>query len=222
MTIVELFYDIISPFSRFQYELLMRQLVGHHWKTMQLKMTPVMIREVFASAENMPPGMNPSKAIYLNRDLKRLSDFHQIPFSLPKDFMQIAIEFKTDPALQFLSAIQPHIDEASYNRLVGIFFQNFFTKNPAEIWNPDVMRQLTADVGISSESIDKSLNTMTNDENRKKLEKNLETVKNLGGFGLPITLIHLPDKPQWVFGSDRMHIIGHLLNETKPPILRKE
>ena len=86
--------------------------------------------------------------------------------------MQIAIEFKTDPALQFLSAIQPHIDEASYNRLVGIFFQNFFTKNPAEIWNPDVMRQLTADVGISSESIDKSLNTMTSDENQKKLEKN--------------------------------------------------
>ena len=81
MTIVELFYDIISPFSRFQYELLMRQF-GHHWKTMQLKMTPVMIREVFASAENMPPGMNPSKAIYLNRDLKRLSDFHQVTFFL--------------------------------------------------------------------------------------------------------------------------------------------
>ncbi|OTF77167.1 glutathione S transferase-like protein [Euroglyphus maynei] len=219
MTIVELFFDIISPFSRFQHELLMRQL--GHWKSMHLKMTPVMIREVFASAENMPPGMNQSKAIYLNRDLKRLTEFHKIPFALPKDFMEIAMEFKTDPAQLFLSAIQHQIDEATYNRLVGVFFLNFFTSNPIEVWNPDIMRKFATELGVSSDIVDKTLETMNSEETKGKLEKNLERVKELGGFGLPITLIHL-NKPQWVFGSDRMHIIGHLLNEKQPPILQKQ
>ncbi|XP_046918336.2 glutathione S-transferase kappa 1 [Dermatophagoides farinae] len=220
MTIVELFFDIISPFSRFQHELLMRQL--GHWKSMQLKMTPVMIRDVFAAADNMPPGMNPSKAIYLNRDLKLLSDFHKIPFELPKEFMQIAIEFKVDPAQLFISAIKDHIDEATYNRLVGVFFQNFFRSNPSEIWNSDVMRKIATEMNVSSDAIDKALNTMNSEENKEKLEKNLERVKELGGFGLPITLIHLDEKPRWVFGSDRMHIIGHLLNEQQPPILQSK
>ena len=77
MTIVEFFFDIRSPFSRIQYELLIRQ--QNHWKSMtQLRMTPVLIRNIFEASGNLSPAMNPAKLAYLTRDLVMLADYYKV------------------------------------------------------------------------------------------------------------------------------------------------
>ena len=76
MTVVEFFFDIVSPFSVFQHELLQRQL--GHWKSMELKLTPVYIRKIFEASQNAPPGLNPAKGIYLFSDLKICSEFYKV------------------------------------------------------------------------------------------------------------------------------------------------
>ncbi|OTF82129.1 hypothetical protein BLA29_004176, partial [Euroglyphus maynei] len=115
MTVVEFFFDILSSFSVFQHELLQRQL--GHWKSMELKLTPVLIRKVFEASQNPPPGLNPAKAIYLSSDLKICSQFYKIPYEVPKEFMKIAMERKLDKTQLFLTAIQSHIDESTFHRL---------------------------------------------------------------------------------------------------------
>ncbi|OTF83880.1 hypothetical protein BLA29_001681, partial [Euroglyphus maynei] len=188
MTVVEFFFDIVSPFSVFQHELLQRQL--GHWKSMELKLTPVLIRKVFEASQNAPPGLNQTKAIYLFSDLKICSQFYKIPFDVPKEFMKIAMEFKLDKTQMFLTAIQSHVDESTFRRLVGVFYQNLFNENSQELWEPSVMKKLASEVGIKDEVIDKALASMESDENRAKLDENCQTVIELGAFGLPVTLVH--------------------------------
>ncbi|KAH7637292.1 hypothetical protein HUG17_7498 [Dermatophagoides farinae] len=198
MTIVEFFFDIRSPFSRIQYELLIRQ--QNHWKSMtQLRMTPVLIRNIFEASGNLSPAMNPAKLAYLTRDLVMLADYYKMKYATPKEFRKIVTESPMANTQLFLTAIQNHSDEATFNRLVGVIF----------------------DEGIASDVVEKAINVMESDENRAQLEKNTKRPIELGGFGLPITLVHSDNNnASWVFGSDRMHIIGHLLGEKEPPILR--
>lgn len=218
MTIVEFFYEIISPFSRIQYELLIRQ--QSHWKSMQLKMTPVLIRKIFEAADNLPPGMNPTKARYLNYDLKMLSQYSKIPFAIPDDFMQIAIEKGTKLTQQFLTAIQDDLTVDEYHRLVGQMFLYFFHpnehKNVGEI---SIMKQVALDMGLPKEKVEKAIKDMETEQVINKLQKNTDMAIELGAFGLPVTLVH-SEKPKWVFGCDRNHILGELLGEKEPPLLR--
>ena len=82
------------------------------------------------------------------------------------------------------------------------------------------MKKLASEIGITNEVIDKALSSMKSEENQAKLDKNCKQAIELGAFGLPVTLVHKENDPTWVFGSDRMHIIGYLLGEKEPPILR--
>ncbi|XP_046913546.2 glutathione S-transferase kappa 1-like [Dermatophagoides farinae] len=220
MTIVEFFFDIRSPFSRIQYELLIRQ--QNHWKSMtQLRMTPVLIRNIFEASGNLSPAMNPAKLAYLTRDLVMLADYYKMKYATPKEFRKIVTESPMANTQLFLAAIQNHSDEATFNRLVGVIFDGFYQESPQQVWQVDVLRQLAMKEGIASDVVEKAINVMESDENRAQLEKNTKRPIELGGFGLPITLVHSDNNnASWVFGSDRMHIIGHLLGEKEPPILR--
>ncbi|KAI7686968.1 Glutathione S-transferase kappa 1 [Sarcoptes scabiei] len=192
MTVVEFFFDIISPYSRLQYELLMRKVP--HWKSMQLKLTPVSIRAIFEGSSNPSPALNPVKRAYLLRDLEMVHQYHDIPFAIPNDFMKIAIEIGSLKLQHFLAAIQSEIDDETFKRL-------------------DQFKQVAIDMKIDRNLIEKILSRLDSEEIKAKLEENNRIALNLGGFGLPITLVHC-DPPQWVFGSDRMHLLAHILHES--------
>ncbi|KPM03123.1 glutathione S transferase-like protein 3 [Sarcoptes scabiei] len=209
MTVVEFFFDIISPYSRLQYELLMRKVP--HWKSMQLKLTPVSIRAIFEGSSNPSPALNPVKRAYLLRDLEMVHQYHDIPFAIPNDFMKIAIEIGSLKLQHFLAAIQSEIDDETFKRLVGEKF--FDPNNPINVFLEDQFKQVAIDMKIDRNLIEKILSRLDSEEIKAKLEENNRIALNLGGFGLPITLVHC-DPPQWVFGSDRMHLLAHLLHES--------
>lgn len=75
-TVVELFYDIVSPYTFIQFELLNRQ--KSQWQSMDLQLTPTSIKSIFMSAENAPPMMVPLKGLYLMQDLKNVTKFHKV------------------------------------------------------------------------------------------------------------------------------------------------
>lgn len=75
---VELFYDIVSPFTYLQFELLTRQ--RPQWHKMDLSFVPVSIASVMKRAENHPPLVNEAKRKYMIKDLKRLAEFHHVCF----------------------------------------------------------------------------------------------------------------------------------------------
>ena len=141
-------------------------------------------------------------------------------FTLPKDFRKFATEMPLENTQLFLTAIQNHLDEATFNRLVGVIFRSYFHEPPEHVWKVDVLKQLAINDGIASDIVEKAINVMKSDENQAKLQQNNDDCAKLGAFGLPVTLVHSDNnKDTWVFGSDRMHIVGRLLGEKEPPIL---
>lgn len=57
--LVELFYDVISPYSYLAFELLTRY--RKQWTTMELKLRPAYLRDVMIKSGNQSPGSVPAK-----------------------------------------------------------------------------------------------------------------------------------------------------------------
>lgn len=75
-TLVELFYDIASPYTYFQTTLLKRK--EEHWKSMHLQMTPVSIANIFRESSNSPPALVPAKSKYLLWDLNTQAEYYKV------------------------------------------------------------------------------------------------------------------------------------------------
>lgn len=77
-TLVELFYDIISPYTYIQFELLNRQLAKGRWNSIELIYTPAFLSGVIVGAKNSPPILIPAKAEYYIKDANRLGSYHKV------------------------------------------------------------------------------------------------------------------------------------------------
>lgn len=75
-TLVELFYDIASPYTYLQTALLKRQ--EEHWKSMHLRLTPVSIANIFKESSNSPPALVPTKGKYLLWDLNAQANYYKV------------------------------------------------------------------------------------------------------------------------------------------------
>lgn len=56
---VELFYDVVSPYSYLAFELLTRY--NKRWQNMELKLRPAYLRDVMIKTGNQSPGTVPAK-----------------------------------------------------------------------------------------------------------------------------------------------------------------
>jgi len=207
-TLVELFFDTISPYSYIQFELLTRQ--RRYWDRMQLKFTPIFLLDVFKDTDNSPPVLVPAKGRYLGQDMKRMAKFYEIPYKINPDFMEFGMKRGSLKVQHFLVALQSRISEVEYERLIGALFGTFFSPtNPKDISLDGVIRDLAAQAGIKSEIIEEAL--LVTDSVKRQLAENNNRLVELGGFGAPSTVIHLPKRSELIWGSDRMNIIGEML-----------
>lgn len=122
---------------------------------------------------------------------------------------------------RFLVSIYQSISGEAHERLIRAHFQNFFSPNDRlDISNEEMIRKISIETaGIEPSIVDKGINAIDLPETKQLLKENTDRAVKLGGFGLPLTLLHLPSGTELVFGCDRMYIIGRLLGEPNPPIL---
>lgn len=97
-TKVELFYDVVSPYSWFGFEVgsfkgyvifdknlnLSFQVLCRyqpHWK-MDLHLRPFFLGGIMKGTGNRPPMMVPNKALYMQKDLLRNAAYFGVPLKL--------------------------------------------------------------------------------------------------------------------------------------------
>lgn len=236
-TSVILYYDIVSPYTYLQFELLNRQ---NHWHSMDLSYKPVLIGKLLQSSNNKPPMLCPAKGIHLFNDLSRLAEFHkvelvycllpmtahilifvQISFHLPLNkFSKFAMEMKNLPVQLFHTALHDSLTVGDQEKLIRANFKELFSTNGRDLAKLETIRQVALETGIEQGLVDKGIDAIEKPETTKKLEDNTQHLTEIGAFGLPVTEMHLPKGSEFVWGSDRLHIIGHLLGESEPPILQ--
>lgn len=133
----------------------------------------------------------------------------------------MARNFKSLKLQRFLASIYESISVEEHARLIRAHFENFFSPHERlDISDEDVIRKISIEAaGLEPSIVDKGIEAIGRAATKQLLKDTTARAVQVGGFGLPLTLVHLPSGPELVFGCDRMYIIGRLLGEQHPPIL---
>ncbi|XP_075414870.1 glutathione S-transferase kappa 1 isoform X1 [Tenrec ecaudatus] len=131
---LELFYDVLSPYSWLGFEILCRY--QHLWNV-DLHLRPCLIGGIMKDSGNKPPALLPSKAQYLATDLKNLREHYQVPISFPKDFFAVILEKGSLSAMRFLTAVHlecPEMLEKTSRELWMRVWSRVSTGTVGDLW----------------------------------------------------------------------------------------
>uniref|UniRef100_A0A2K5MU21 Glutathione S-transferase kappa n=1 Tax=Cercocebus atys TaxID=9531 RepID=A0A2K5MU21_CERAT len=193
---VELFYDVLSPYSWLGFEVLCRY--QNIWN-INLQLRPSLIGGIMKDSGNKPPGLLPRKGQYMANDIKLLRHHFQIPIQFPKDFFSVIIEKGSLSAMRFLTA-------------VSLEHPEMLEKVSRELWMR-VWSRAAEKAGMSAEQAQGLLEKISSPKVKNQLKETTEAACRYGAFGLPITVAHVDGQTHMIFGSDRMELLAFLLGE---------
>ncbi|KFZ64223.1 Glutathione S-transferase kappa 1, partial [Podiceps cristatus] len=150
-TVVELFYDVVSPYSWLGFEVLCRY--QHIWN-IDLRFRPAFLGGIMQATGNKPPAMLPKRAEYMLKDIKRMAKYYQVPVKISEDDFQRVLGKSSLGAMRFITAIdmtQPQYLEP----LSREFWIRFWSQE--DISQPENILSVAGQAGISSEVAQKLL-----------------------------------------------------------------
>ncbi|KAM6167071.1 glutathione S-transferase kappa 1 isoform 2-T2 [Erethizon dorsatum] len=193
---LELFYDVLSPYSWLLFEVLCRY--QNIWN-IELQLRPSCIAAIMKDSGNKPPAVLPRKAQYMTKDLKRLKQHFQVPLRFPKDFNSVILKKGSLSAMRFLTAVNMEHPES--------------LEKDEDIVDPQSILAAAQKAGLSTGKAQGLLEKSSTAQVKNQLKETTEAACKYGAFGLPITVAHVDGQTHMLFGSDRMELLAYLLGE---------
>ncbi|XP_058387899.1 glutathione S-transferase kappa 1 isoform X2 [Diceros bicornis minor] len=193
---LELFYDVLSPYSWLGFEILCRY--KNIWNV-NLQLRPTLIAGIMQDSGNKPPALLPRKAKYMESDVRLLGQHLQVPIRFPKEFFSVILEKGSLLAMRFLTAVNLEHPEV-------------LEKASRELWMR-VWSRAAEKAGMSTEQARGLLEKISTPRVKNQLQETTQAACKYGAFGLPVTVVHLGDQTHMLFGSDRMELLAYLLGE---------
>uniref|UniRef100_A0ABK0LI68 Glutathione S-transferase kappa n=1 Tax=Rattus norvegicus TaxID=10116 RepID=A0ABK0LI68_RAT len=194
--VLELFYDVLSPYSWLGFEVLCRY--QHLWN-IKLKLRPALLAGIMKDSGNQPPAMVPHKGQYILKEIPLLKQLFQVPMSVPKDFFGEHVKKGTVNAMRFLTAVSMEQPE-------------MLEKVSRELWMR-IWSRAAEKAGMATAQAQHLLNKISTELVKSKLRETTGAACKYGAFGLPTTVAHVDGKTYMLFGSDRMELLAYLLGE---------
>ncbi|XP_077896810.1 glutathione S-transferase kappa 1 isoform X2 [Ictidomys tridecemlineatus] len=160
---LELFYDVLSPYSWLCFEVLCRY--QKIWN-IKLQLQPTLIAGIMKDSGNKPPGLLPRKGQYLKSELSLLKQHFQVPLKFPKDFFSVIIEKGSVSAMRFLTAVKMENPE-------------MLEKVSRELWMR-VWSRAAEKAGLSAEQAQGLMEMISTAEVKKKLKEVTEVACKYG------------------------------------------
>lgn len=205
---VACFYDVLSPYSWFGFEIICRY--RPIWN-IDLRLRPAFLAGIMKATGNQPPGMLPTKGQYMLKDISRMRKYCQVPLNLPKDFMGSVIMKGSLPAMRFITAVD--IAEPQFLEAVSREFWMRIWSRDEDIVEPESILAAAEKAGLPSGRSQELLKMSTSPEVKNRLKETTEEVLKFGAFGVPCFVIQVDGQPQLFFGSDRIELLGSVLGE---------
>ncbi|KAM9651425.1 glutathione S-transferase kappa 1 isoform 3-T3 [Trichechus inunguis] len=206
--VVELYYDVLSPYSWLSFEVLCRY--QHVWNV-DLQLRPSYIAGIMKDSGNRPPAQLPRKALYMVNDLRRLRQHFQVPVQVPEDFFSVVFEKGSLSAMRFLTAVCLECPEM-LEKVSRELWMRIWSLNE-DITEPQSILTAAEKAGMSAEQAQEILGKISTPRVKNQLKETTEAACNYGAFGLPITVAHVDSQTHMLFGSDRMELLAYLLGE---------
>ncbi|KAM4030500.1 glutathione S-transferase kappa 1 [Anomaloglossus baeobatrachus] len=206
--VLELFYDVVSPYSWLGFEILLRY--KNIWN-IDIHLRPAYLGAIMNATGNSPPAMVPKRGAYMRQDVERLTEFYQVPLQQPSDFFEVAIKKGTLSAMRFLTTVQMShpvfLEEVSRQLWLRIWSED------KDITAPESIVEAAKNAGMPEVLAKNLLSTITSPEVKNKLKETTDQALEYGVFGMPSIVAHIDGKPELFFGSDRFELLAHQLGE---------
>ncbi|XP_058387896.1 glutathione S-transferase kappa 1 isoform X1 [Diceros bicornis minor] len=205
---LELFYDVLSPYSWLGFEILCRY--KNIWNV-NLQLRPTLIAGIMQDSGNKPPALLPRKAKYMESDVRLLGQHLQVPIRFPKEFFSVILEKGSLLAMRFLTAVNlehPEVLEKASREL----WMRVWSRDE-DITEPRSILAAAEKAGMSTEQARGLLEKISTPRVKNQLQETTQAACKYGAFGLPVTVVHLGDQTHMLFGSDRMELLAYLLGE---------
>ncbi|XP_064011891.1 glutathione S-transferase kappa 1 [Pogoniulus pusillus] len=206
--VVELFYDVVSPYSWLGFEVLCRY--QHVWN-IDLHFRPAFLAGVMQATGNKPPGMLPKRAEYMMKDIKRMAKYYQVPLRTSKDDMQRIISISSLGAMRFITAAG--MTQPQYLEPLSREFWISFWSQHEDISKTEKILAVAKQAGLSSELAQKLLEMTSTPAVKNQLKETTEEAIKYGAFGMPAIVVRVNGEPQLFFGSDRVELLGSIIGE---------
>lgn len=208
--VVDLFYDVISPYAWIGFEKLTRH--ANVWSTVSLQLKPVLLGFVMKGSGNKPPMEVAAKAKYMPTDLANYSKMMGMDLKIPNNFIDIAFVKGSRVPMSFVAGVDILTHGKSTEAVSREFWKRLFTTHE-DFFELDSLRKIGQSAGLSGELIESVIGKLQSSEVKEHLKKNTDEAVAYGAFGVPTMVAHLPDGPKMFFGSDRIEVLAHVLNE---------
>ncbi|NXY87586.1 GSTK1 transferase, partial [Alcedo cyanopectus] len=207
-TLVELFYDVVSPYSWLGFEVLCRY--QHIWN-IDLRLRPAFLGGIMQATGNKPPAMLPKRAEYMLKDVKRMAKYYQVPLQISGDDFQRILGISTLAAMRFITALD--MTEPRHLEPLSREFWIRFWSQHEDISQPENILSVARQAGLSSELSQKLLEMISSPAVKNRLKETTDEALKYGAFGMPAAVAHFNGKPHLFFGSDRLELLGSVIGE---------
>ncbi|NXG74405.1 GSTK1 transferase, partial [Baryphthengus martii] len=207
-TLVELFYDVVSPYSWLGFEVLCRY--QRIWN-IDLRFRPAFLGGIMQATGNKPPAMLPKRAEYLVKDVKRMAKYYQVPLQISEGAFQHIVGTGTLAAMRFITAVD--MTQPQYLEPLSREFWIRFWSQHEDVSQPENILAVAKQSGISSELAQKLLEMISSPSVKNRLKETTEEAIKYGAFGMPAVVAHYNGEPHLFFGSDRLELLGSIIGE---------
>ncbi|NXG48272.1 GSTK1 transferase, partial [Psilopogon haemacephalus] len=207
-TLVELFYDVVSPYSWLGFEVLCRY--QHVWN-IDLRFRPAFLAGVMQATGNKPPAMLPKRGEYMLKDIKRMAEYYQVPLQASKDDFQRILSISNLGAMRFITAAA--MTEPQYLEPLSREFWISFWSQHEDISQTEKILAIARQAGLSPELAQKLLEMTSSPTVKNQLKETTEEAIKYGAFGMPAIVVRVNGEPQLFFGSDRVELLGSIIGE---------
>ncbi|XP_030309747.1 glutathione S-transferase kappa 1 [Calypte anna] len=207
-TVVEFFYDVVSPYSWLGFEVLCRY--QHIWN-IDLCLRPAFLGGIMQATGNKPPGLLPKRAEYLLKDVKRMAKYYQVPVEISENDFQRILNTNSLGAMRFITAID--MTHPQYLEPLSREFWTRFWSQHQDISEPESIVAVSGLAGLSSEVTQELLEMISTPAVKNRLKETTEKAINYGAFGMPSFVAHFNGEPHLFFGSDRIELLGSIIGE---------
>jgi glutathione S-transferase kappa 1 len=206
---IELFYDVVSPYSYLAFTALERW--APRWQA-ELELRPFFLGGVMKAVGNTPPIMLAARAPYLARDITRQAEYFDVPLALPSAFPP-----STLGAMRLLTAVAERAPGA-LAPLTRALFSRFFSGGDLAIEDPEVLEGALAEAGLAASDRAPLLEARADPATKERLKAATDEAVERGAFGAPTYFVHDGGREEMYFGSDRLAVMAfaHGLAYTGP------
>ncbi|XP_064395176.1 glutathione S-transferase kappa 1-like isoform X2 [Halichondria panicea] len=172
---VQMFYDVVSPYSWVGFELLQRY--SRKWNFV-LDLCPFFLGGIMKGSSNRPPGMNAAKAAYMGADLKRISAYYDIPLNIPSDPAEVMFNKGSLSAQRLLTAVKIHCPEylVPVSRQLWLRIWSY----DEDITTNDSLKLVSEKAGIPLKAINNLIDQVTTDSIIEELKRTTQEALDSG------------------------------------------